>query len=869
MFRNLKIAWKIGIGFFGILFLVAGLIVFIEQKCQGIDGIVRTIVDDHNVKVRQCNQLTENLNVVARSLRNIALSGDAEVRAQEAMKVRGVRDNQTAVMDSLSSSLNTKEGIAIFAKVGEVRKVYAPLQEKIMACGEKGDQQCARETILGPYQKAQDEYLVLLRQLNLHQNQLSEAAGREASAQAKLVVAVLVGAGIAMLLVSILLGWIITRSIVGPIGQCVDLAERVAKGQVDMDVVVDSKEETGRLKSSMARMIEAIRTMSGDARMLSRAAVEGKLATRADASRHQGEFREIVQGVNDTLDAVVEPLQVAASYVDRISKGDLPPRITDTYNGDFDTIKRNLNTCIDAISLLVDDAWKLSEDAISGRIRSRADVSRHEGDYRKIVQGVNETLDAVVGFIDQIPTPVMVLDTEYAVLYMNTAGAALGGKNPKELTDCKTRCSDFFRTGDCSTERCACAKAMATRKSSSSQTDAHPGGRDLEISYTGVPVTNRRGEVVGALEVVVDQTEIRRATRVMEKMGAFQDREVERLSGALEAVARRDLTVRIEADKGDRDTERLAEKFKSICNAFNEAVGNLQAAMGQVGEAARQVAGASAQISSGSQSLAEGANEQAGSLEEISASLEEMSRMTLQSAENAGSARMLAGEADEHASSGTGAMERMRTAILKIKEGSDQTAVIVKAIDEIAMQTNLLALNAAVEAARAGEAGRGFAVVAEEVRNLAQRSAQAAKSTADMISESVRNADDGVEIVGEVAKSFGRISESTRKVNNLVADIATGAKEQAQGIREVSEAVGQMDKVTQKNAANAEESASASEELNAQAQELRSMLGSFRLDGASEESARGGSPLLRIEAGADRKSVGISRPAKRIAAVGG
>jgi methyl-accepting chemotaxis protein len=174
-------------------------------------------------------------------------------------------------------------------------------------------------------------------------------------------------------------------------------------------------------------------------------------------------------------------------------------------------------------------------------------------------------------------------------------------------------------------------------------------------------------------------------------------------------------------------------------------------------------------------------------------------------------------------------MSRMSTSIQKIKESSDQTAKIVKTIDEIAMQTNLLALNAAVEAARAGEAGRGFAVVAEEVRNLAQRSAQAAKNTADMIGESVRNADDGVKIATEVSTSFDRIAGSSKKVNDLIAEIAAASKEQAAGIKQVNDAVSQMDKVTQQNAANAEESASASEELSSQAAELQAMVAQFNI----------------------------------------
>ena len=137
--------------------------------------------------------------------------------------------------------------------------------------------------------------------------------------------------------------------------------------------------------------------MLTDAVMLSEAAVEGRLDTRADATRHEGDFRKIVEGVNDTLDAVIGPLNVAAEYVDRITKGDIPRKITDTYNGDFNEIKNNLNTCIDAVNNLVADADMLSDAAVEGRLDTRADASKHQGDFRKIVEGVNDTLDAVIG----------------------------------------------------------------------------------------------------------------------------------------------------------------------------------------------------------------------------------------------------------------------------------------------------------------------------------------------------------------------------------------------------------------------------------------------------------------------------------------
>ena len=142
---------------------------------------------------------------------------------------------------------------------------------------------------------------------------------------------------------------------------------------------------------------DSVNALVTDANMLSKAAVEGRLETRADASKHQGDFRKIVQGVNDTLDSVIGPLNVAAEYVDRISKGDIPSKITDRYNGDFNEIKNNLNQCIDAVSMLVSDANMLSKAAVDGRLDTRADALKHQGDFRRIVQGVNDTLDAVIG----------------------------------------------------------------------------------------------------------------------------------------------------------------------------------------------------------------------------------------------------------------------------------------------------------------------------------------------------------------------------------------------------------------------------------------------------------------------------------------
>jgi methyl-accepting chemotaxis protein len=276
---------------------------------------------------------------------------------------------------------------------------------------------------------------------------------------------------------------------------------------------------------------------------------------------------------------------------------------------------------------------------------------------------------------------------------------------------------------------------------------------------------------------------------------------------------------------------------RSITKPINRIIDGLT-------DGSEQVSSAAGQVSSASQSLAQGSSEQAAAIEETSSSLEEMSSMTKQNAANANECKTLGGAAKESAETGAEAMGRMSKAIDDIKKSSDETAKIVKTIDEIAFQTNLLALNAAVEAARAGDAGKGFAVVAEEVRNLAQRAGEAARNTASLIEQSVKNADNGVKISQEVAKSLNEITDAARKVNDLAAEVAAASNEQAQGIDQVNTAVTQMDSVTQQNAANAEESASASEELSAQAENLSGMVTELMALVAGSEAARERAALM-------------------------
>ncbi len=286
-----------------------------------------------------------------------------------------------------------------------------------------------------------------------------------------------------------------------------------------------------------------------------------------------------------------------------------------------------------------------------------------------------------------------------------------------------------------------------------------------------------------------------------------------------ENIADGDLTVDVEV-RSDKDLLNI--KFKEMVDKNNEVLNNIVIA-------ADQVAAGSQQVSDSSMALSQGAAEQASSVEELTASLEEVSSQTDVNAKNANDANALAEGAKDGALKGNEKMQEALVAMEEINESSNNISKIIKVIDEIAFQTNILALNAAVEAARAGQHGKGFAVVAEEVRNLAARSADAAKETTEMIEGSIKKAEAGTHIANETAEALNRIVEDIAKAANLIGDIALASNEQASAIGQINQGIMQVSQVVQSNSATSEESAAASEELSGQADLLQEMVGRFKL----------------------------------------
>lgn len=288
---------------------------------------------------------------------------------------------------------------------------------------------------------------------------------------------------------------------------------------------------------------------------------------------------------------------------------------------------------------------------------------------------------------------------------------------------------------------------------------------------------------------------------------------------AAERIASGDLTVEVSV-KSENDL--LGSKLSEMVESNNGVLTNIS-------NAAEQVASGSKQVSDSSIALSQGATEQASSVEELTASLEEISSQTKVNAENANQANELAEFAKANAVKGNTQMKEMLKAMEDINDASSNISKIIKVIDEIAFQTNILALNAAVEAARAGQQGKGFAVVAEEVRNLAARSANAARETTDMIEGSINKVEGGTKIARETADALNEIVNGVEKVANLVNNIAIASNEQAVGIGQINQGIMQVSQVVQSNSATSEEVAAASEELSSQAILLKEMVGKFNL----------------------------------------
>ncbi len=553
-------------------------------------------------------------------------------------------------------------------------------------------------------------------------------------------------------------------NIVDPMNVTADYVDKVAKGVIPPTITTEYKGQYNVIKGNLNNMVAMMTELLSETDGLVQAAVGGRLSTRATASKFVGGWFQLVDGVNKTLDAVIGPLNVSAGYVDRISKGDIPPKITDIYNGDFNEIKNNLNQCIDAMNALVGDAGMLATAGVEGKLKTRADATRHQGDFRKVVQGVNDTLDAVIGPLN------------VAAGYIDLIGK---GEVPAKITD--------TYNGDFNT------------------------------------IKNNINACVDGLQGLVEANNV------------------------IQLMSQNDFTSAIRGN--------YQGVFAELGKAINETIKQMREALIQVQDGAVSIASASGEIAMGNQDLSSRTEEQAANLEETASGLEQITSNVNLTAENAQSANQEAVKARQVAQDGGTAVAQVIAAMESINQSSAKINEIIGVVDEIAFQTNLLALNAAVEAARAGEQGRGFAVVAAEVRNLAKRSADAAKEIKVLIRESVAKSVDGSKVAAHAGETIQEVVSNVQRVTALVGEIANATQEQSTGLIELNKAVVQMDEVTQQNAALVEQAAAAADTLDSQAHTLAEVVSRFKTGAETRRTEVARTAPHAIHPGAAKKTL--------------
>jgi methyl-accepting chemotaxis protein len=373
------------------------MIFYSTKQMDSVAAVADKLANDRIPKVMALSEISKHVNIIARAARNMYIFREKSMVDEEKSTILKSREVIGQKFDYLKPIIKNPKGQEILTDAMQTRSEFIKAQDSFISAIERDDKDEAYNILIKDFRPIQLKYIghldkLLEFQATFAQNEANVAVGSINEIINRIsLFSILFGILIAFI------GYTIVTSILNSIRNLEKNVSEVGReGNFDTKIDIESTDEIGAFAGSFKDMMKGMKDMLTDANMLSRAAIEGKLATRADATKYKGDMRKIVEGVNQTLDAVIGPLNVAADYVDKISRGAIPAKITDTYNGDFNVLKNNLNNAIDNVNALVADAGMLAKAAVEGKLATRADATKHQGDYRKIVEGVNQTLDSVI-----------------------------------------------------------------------------------------------------------------------------------------------------------------------------------------------------------------------------------------------------------------------------------------------------------------------------------------------------------------------------------------------------------------------------------------------------------------------------------------
>lgn len=741
-FYNLAIGKKL-IAAFTISALVGAIIGYIGLQTSVELGKASVDLYAYNITpITTLEQVERNILTIGIKMRDLIMTSNKEENKEEVATLQLYIAESIVVNDKLlqryTDSLVTDPTVEapLLASLWQELKVYRPIRDNIVALIANGKEAEAGELVKqqgkGAIRKIMESSAKLI-QLNKSRAEAINQRNMATITTARLTLMSLIVGGFA---VSLLLGLIIARVISRPLKAMEFAAKKVADGDFSSTIEIDSHDEVGTLAASFKQVTSTIELLIGEQEEMKRQHDAGILSYSMPAEKFKGKYTDMASGINALVKSHIDVKMRVVDVISQYAIGNFTVNM-DRLPGEKAKITQSIDNVKSSLQALNGEVLMLVAAAQNGDLNKRGDASKFQYTFREMVEGFNATLDAVMGPINE----------------------AVG-----------------------------ILQQMAEGNLSVKMVGHYKGDHTI---------------LKNALNATIDLMPFKECIAVLQQMSEGN------------------FAVNMNGEyKGDS----LALKV-----ALNETIRSVSQTLGQIMSVVHQVSIGAEQVASASNGLAQGAQNQAAALEQTSSTMMEIGAQTKSNALGAEQANTFAKESLHTAELGTVEMERLTSAMDAISDGSRSISKIIKVIDEIAFQTNLLALNAAVEAARAGRQGMGFAVVAEEVRNLAARSAGAAKETAELIEGSIEKVQNGAVLVGKTAEIFHQISDNSVAVTQTIAEIAVASKEQTFGVDQVTVALNQISNVTQQNMANTETSAAAAEELSSQARELHALVNRFRL----------------------------------------